>query len=231
MPKLLYINSDATGADHLVGNVDSREFSVETLSHLSDASKALHQLRPDLVVVACERPDAQTITFCTGLRQVSTVPIVICSLSSRESDIVRVFEAGADDYLVMPVRSVELTARLRAVLRRTVENPKGRAQTDQIVAGDLEVRLKEHKVLRKGVAVDLSPIEFRLLAILVQEVGRAVSHSRLIAHVWGPEYLDCRHYLRLYVKYLRSKLEDDPRDPKLILSEWGVGYRFEPSHV
>jgi two-component system KDP operon response regulator KdpE len=140
-----------------------------------------------------------------------------------------VFDAGADDYLVTPIRPVELHARLRAVLRRTADTPVTRVQADALIAGDVEVRLKEHKVYRNGEHIDLSPIEFRLLCVLVQETGRAVSHTRLIANVWGPEYVDCRHYLRLYVKYLRSKIEDDPKNPQMILSEWGVGYRFEPS--
>jgi two-component system KDP operon response regulator KdpE len=117
------------------------------------------------------------------------------------------------------------------VLRRTADVPVKRVQPETLVAGDLEVRLKEHKVYRNGELVDLSPIEFRLLSVLVQETGRAVSHSKLIARVWGPEYVDCRHYLRLYVKYLRSKLEDNPKSPRLILSEWGVGYRFEPALI
>ena len=95
------------------------------------------------------------------------------------------------------------------------------------MAGDLEIRLDEHKVYRRGVPIELSPIEFRLLACLAREAGRVVSHAKLMAQVWGPEYVDCRHYLRLYIRYLRSKLEDDPRDPRLILTEWGVGYRFQ----
>jgi two-component system KDP operon response regulator KdpE len=142
---------------------------------------------------------------------------------------VRVFEAGADDYLVTPIRPVELSARLRAVLRRTADSPVRQQHSDTLVAGDLEIRLNEHKVYRHGNIIDLSPMEFRLLTVLVKETGRAVSHAKLIANVWGPEYVDCRHYLRLYVKYLRSKIETDPKNPRLVLSEWGVGYRFEPA--
>jgi len=228
--KVLYINSDGASAGRLADTLDGREFSVRIVSHLADVSRAMDDIGPDLVVLSCSRPNGQIISFCAGLRQVSPVPIVVCSPSSRESDIVRVFESGADDYLVTPVRPVELTARLRAVLRRTAEAPEKQLQNEVVTAGDVEIRLKEHKAFRRGDPIELSPIEFRLLATLVQEVGRAVSHTRLIAHVWGPEYVDCRHYLRLYVKYLRSKIEDNPRDPKLILSEWGVGYRFEPAH-
>jgi two-component system KDP operon response regulator KdpE len=229
LPRILHIDNDGTGGDHLADSLSGDEFSVERVAHLSDLGRALEDLEPDLVVVSCTRPDEQALAFCSGLRQISAIPIVVCSPSARESDIVRVFEAGADDYLVAPIRPVELNARLRAVLRRTAEAPVKSGHGETLAAGDVELRLKEHKAYRRGHPLDLSPMEFRLLTVLVQETGRAVSHSRLIANVWGPEYVDCRHYLRLYVKYLRSKLEDDPKNPRLILSEWGVGYRFEPA--
>jgi two-component system KDP operon response regulator KdpE len=156
------------------------------------------------------------------------MPIVICSTSSREQDIVRALDAGADDYLVLPIRAVEMMARLRSVLRQTGESAPAPANGKRLVAGDLELQLDEHKAFRKGMEIDLSPIEFKLLALLVKETGRPVSHSRLIAQVWGPEYVDCRHYLRLYIRYLRAKIEDVPETPELIQNEWGVGYRFEP---
>jgi two-component system KDP operon response regulator KdpE len=229
LPRILHIDNDGTGGDHLAESLSEDEFSVERLSHPSDIGRVLEELEPDLVVVSCARPDEQALTFCSGLRQISPIPVVVCSPSARESDIVKVFEAGADDYLVAPIRPIELNARLRAVLRRTADAPAKSSQSDSVIAGDLELRLKEHKAYRRGEPLDLSPMEFRLLTVLVEETGRAVSHSRLIANVWGPEYVDCRHYLRLYVKYLRSKVEDDPKNPRLILSEWGVGYRFEPA--
>jgi two-component system KDP operon response regulator KdpE len=226
--RVLYIDSDGSGADHL-SVLSQGGFSVERVSHLWNINGALDRWVPDLVVVSCGSVDAAVLRVCAGLRQVSAVPLVVCSQSSREADIVQVFDAGADDYLVTPIRPVELHARLRAVLRRTADTPVTRVQAEALIAGDLEVRLKEHKVYRKGEHIDLSPMEFRLLCVLVQETGRAVSHARLIANVWGPEYVDCRHYLRLYVKYLRSKVEDNPKNPRMILSEWGVGYRFEPA--
>ena len=228
MNRLLYIDSDVSGADQMSALFGS-EFSVARVSQPSNINGTLERWTPDLVLISCTWPDAAALSVCTRLRQVSATPVVVCSQSSRESDIVQVFEAGADDYLVLPIRPVELNARLRAVLRRTADTPVKRVQPEALVAGDVEVRLNEHKVFRRGEHVDLSPMEFRLLCVLVQETGRAVSHTRLIANVWGPEYVDCRHYLRLYVKYLRAKMEDDPKNPQLILSEWGVGYRFEPA--
>jgi two-component system KDP operon response regulator KdpE len=227
LPRLLQIDNDGNAGDHLTESLDREEFTVERVSHISDMSRVLKEMDPDLVVVSCVRPDSTALGFCSGLRQISSIPVVVSSPSSREADIVRVFEAGADDYLVTPIRAVELNARLRAVLRRTADAPVRRTQSEMLSVGDIEVSLKEQKVYRRGDPVDLSPIEFRLLTVLMQETGRAVSHSKLIANVWGPEYVDCRHYLRLYVKYLRTKLEDDPKNPRLILSEWGVGYRFE----
>ncbi len=231
MPRVLYINGDGVTSGWLAAALDDREFSVHTHEAPSEIGEALAHVQPDVVVISCSRPDPNTRQLCSGLRELSSVPIVVCAQSTREADIVAVFEAGADDYLVTPIRPVELTARLRAVLRRTIEAPGRHVQSEALVAGDVEVRVKEHKAYRRDVLVDLSPIEFRLLTVLVQEVGRAVSHSRLIASVWGPEYVDCRHYLRLYIKYLRSKVEDDPKDPKLIVSEWGVGYRFESANA
>ena len=231
MPRILYINRAGAAGERLLEALAGSDFQIEALRGLFVAGDALRSAHADIVLLACERPDGTIRGFCSAIRELSTVPIVVCSASSRESDIVGVFEAGADDCLSTPLRPVELTARLRAVLRRTSELPRLQPAADTLVAGDVEVRVKEHRAYRRGVAVDLSPMEFRLLSVLVHEVGRAVSHSRLIASVWGPEYVDCRHYLRLYIKYLRAKIEDDPRDPKLIVSEWGVGYRFEPASL
>src|SRR5574341_2176921 len=168
------------------------------------------------------RSDSTVPQLCERVRRLIGAPIVGCSNSGREHDVVRALAAGADDYLALPIRPVEVVARLRALLRRASEKETTSTSGRNLIAGDLELRLEEHEVIRGGVALDLSPIEFKLLALLVRETGRAVSHSRLIAHVWGPEYVDCRHYLRLYVRYLRSKLEDNPRNPERILNEWGV---------
>ena len=229
MRKILLINRAGAGGNRLSEALAGSDFEVELLDSFFVAGDALRSAGPDIVLLACERADSTICSLCSAIREVSTVPVVVCSASSRESEIVCAFEAGADDCLSTPLRQVELIARLSAVLRRTSEPARQHPAGDVLSAGDVEINVKEHRVFRRGVAVDLSPMEFRLLSVLVQEVGRAVSHARLIASVWGPEYVDCRHYLRLYVKYLRGKIEDDPQDPKLIVSEWGVGYRFEPA--
>jgi two-component system KDP operon response regulator KdpE len=228
-PRILLINADGRGASRLAQLLDRDECEIHALADRSDIPRSIEDVAPDMIALECDDPVAEAVPVCAGVRRRSLIPLVVCSTSSLEADIVRVFEAGADDYLLLPMRPVELRARVRAVLRRAGEAPKSGATPDRLVSGDIEVRLDERKVFRAGTPVDLSPIEFRLLSLLVREAGGAVSHSRLIAHAWGPEYVECRHYLRLYIKYLRSKLEENPREPRRILSEWGVGYRFEPS--
>jgi len=228
MAKILLIGNDKGTASRLAGVLEGGLFHIDCAFSEAEAFKALARSEPDLVLIAMVRPDSTVPQLCERVRRLIGAPIVVCSNSGREHDVVRALEAGADDYLALPIRPVEVVARLRALLRRASEKEAASTNGRHLIAGDLELRLEEHEVTRGGVALDLSPIEFKLLALLVRETGRAVSHSRLIAHVWGPEYVDCRHYLRLYVRYLRSKLEDNPRNPERILNEWGVGYRFEP---
>jgi two-component system, OmpR family, KDP operon response regulator KdpE len=227
---LLVGNERGTVAD-LGRALDGRQFRVECATTESRAINVLNRWHPHLILLELPSPDSLMLAMCRRIRDGYPVPIVVCSTSSREQDVVRALDAGADDYLVMPIRPVELMARLRAVLRRLGDNGQPSPNGQRLVAGDVEVLLDEQKAYRRGSEIDLSPIEFKLLAILVRETGRPVSHSRLIAQVWGPEYVDCRHYLRLYVRYLRAKLEDSPQSPQLIQNEWGVGYRFEPKLV
>ncbi len=230
MTKILLIGNDDGSASHWGGVLSNGHFQIDYAAREADAYRSLSSSDHDLILIAFTRPDVNVSPLCQRLRRLCSIPIVVCSTSDQERDVVRVLESGADDYLVMPIRPVELTARLRAVLRRTPEKESD-SRNGHLVAGDIELQLEEREALRGGVLLDLSPIEFRLLTLLVRETGRAVSHSKLIAHVWGPEYSDCRHYLRLYIRYLRSKIEDDPRNPERILNEWGVGYRFEPKPV
>lgn len=149
------------------------------------------------------------------------------SSSYSEAAVVAALQNGADEYLAKPISGSELVARLRAILRR---NDVGleRQETDSLSFGDLKISLAHHTVHMGGRKIDLSPIEFRLLACLARDAGKVLSHQALMARVWGAEYVESRHYLRLYIRYLREKLEDNPRNPQLILSEWGLGYRFQP---
>jgi two-component system, OmpR family, KDP operon response regulator KdpE len=228
MLELLFVGNERGNLGHLATAIAGNQFQLQSVSSEADALSVLSSSVPSLILLEVVSPESQVLNMCRRLRARFSMPIVVCSTSSREQDVVRALDAGADDYLVMPIRPVELMARLRAVLRRTGDSVPAPANGQRLVAGDLELVLDEHKAFRKGAEIDLSPIEFKLLAMLVRETGRPVSHSRLIAQVWGPEYVDCRHYLRLYIRYLRAKIEDLPESPELIQNEWGVGYRFEP---
>ena len=161
----------------------------------------------------------------------SELPIVVCSRNASERDIVRAFESGADDYLVLPIHPRELGARLRAVLRRSAGWPTTQQAQPVLVAGEFEIHLDSQRVFRRGKPIELTPIEFRLLESLMRRPGQLVTHSQLLAEVWGPQYVDSRNYLRLYIQYLRTKVEDDPREPSVLLNEWGVGYRLEPGQA
>jgi DNA-binding response OmpR family regulator len=227
--QVLLIGNDRGSLGHLAGAIGRDQFQLKSVASEADALSSLSTSEPSLILLEIVSPESHVLNICRRLRARYPIPIVVCSTSAREQDVVRALDAGADDYLVMPIRPVELMARLRAVLRRTGDSAPVPVNGQRLVAGDLELVLDEHKAFRRGMEIDLSPIEFKLLAMLVRETGRPVSHSRLIAQVWGPEYVDCRHYLRLYIRYLRAKIEDLPESPELIQNEWGVGYRFEPA--
>lgn len=225
MRKALLVGRDEENAGYLAKALGQAEFAC-VYSDAVDALTEVALTHPDVVVLDLPLVDADSFALCRRLRQVSQVPLVVCSMSNQELDVIKAFDAGADDYLVMPMRPPEMTARLHALLRRALVGERS-DPSGILRAGELEVHMDEHRVYRGGDLVDLSPIEFRLLVSLMRERGRAVSHTKLLSTVWGPEYVDCRHYLRLYIKYLRSKVEPDPQKPQLILNEWGVGYRFE----
>ena len=198
---------------------------------LSSAEKLLRDLMTlndvSLILVHSIPGESSVPSICKQVRDLHDTPLVVFGHGLSERDIVPTLEAGADDILTLPMRPVEAMARLRAVLRRLNVKPTGDAGP-LLVAGDITVSLKDHQAFRSGRRLSLSPLELKLLTLLVRDSGRPLSHSKLISHVWGPEYADCRHYLRLYIRYLREKIEDDPRSPLIILNEWGTGYRLEP---
>ncbi len=152
------------------------------------------------------------------------MPIIVLSARTDESDKVAALDAGADDYITKPFGVAELLARMRANLRRV---RSGRAAPDAIVRfGDVEVDLAARVVTKRDVEVHLTPIEYRLLGVLIANAGRVLTHPYLLREVWGPTHSESTHYLRVYMGNLRQKLEDDPAQPKHIVTETGVGYRL-----
>ncbi|MFP3245537.1 MAG: response regulator [Paraburkholderia sp.] len=180
--------------------------------------------RPDLVIADLSFPDMEATEVIRELRTWSTVPVMVLSARSREEDKVRALDAGADDYLTKPFGLPELTARIRAHLRRQARG--GRAGMTQIRFGAVTLDLGQRRVVRGSETVHLSPIEYRLLSALARHPGQVLTHHQLFQEVWGPARADNYHYLRIYMGHLRQKLECDPAQPEHIVTESGVGYRL-----
>src|SRR5512134_518063 len=182
--------------------------------------------KPDVAVLDLGLPDQDGIEFIREVRAFSSMPILVLSARIDEHDKVAALDAGADDYLTKPFGVGELTARLRAMLRRSVRTPESDATVVQF--GDVSVDLPNRIVTRGGAAVHVTPVEFRLLSYLTKHPGKVLTHRQLLREVWGPSHVDDSHYLRIYMAHLRRKLESDAARPRHLLTEPGVGYRFVP---
>lgn len=182
--------------------------------------------QPDAVVLDLGLPDADGKTVIAELRGWSQLPILVLSAREREEEKVAALDAGADDYLTKPFGVPELLARLRVMLRRRQQVAAADKPSSRTQFGEVVVDLATHEVTRAGQAVHLTPIEFRLLAALIAGQGRVMTHRQLLLQVWGPEYLDRPHYLRVHMANLRQKVEVDPAQPAHLLTELQVGYRL-----
>ena len=180
--------------------------------------------KPDLVIVDLGLPDGDGVDLIRDLRTWSGVPVIVLSARTDESDKVNALDAGADDYLTKPFGVAELLARVRATVRRRAQ-PAG-SEKPAISFGDIEVDLVARTVKRRGELVHLTPIEYRLLALLIANAGRVLTHRQILRDVWGPSHVESPHYVRVYMGHLREKLEDDPAQPKHLITETAVGYRL-----
>jgi two-component system KDP operon response regulator KdpE len=182
--------------------------------------------RPDLVIADLGLPDGDGVDFIRGLRAWSQVPVIVLSARTQESEKVAALDAGADDYITKPFGTAELLARTRAHVRR-IRRGGGGTDADSVFAfGDIEVDLAARLVRRAGVEVHLTPIEYRLLGVLITHADRVLTHPTLLREVWGPGHAQSTHYLRVYMGNLRHKLEADAAQPRHLLTETGVGYRL-----
>ena len=179
--------------------------------------------KPDLVILDLGLPDGDGIDFIRDLRQWSQVPVIVLSARTEEHDKIAALDAGADDYLSKPFGIGELQARLRVALRR---HAAGNASEPVIHIGDIQVDLSTRRIQRGTEEIHLTPIEFRLLAVLLNNPGKVLTQRQLLNQVWGPNAVEHSHYLRIYMGHLRQKLEQDPARPRHLLTETGIGYRF-----
>jgi two-component system KDP operon response regulator KdpE len=203
--------------------LEDNGFAVLEAANADAALRAAVAAQPELVVLDLGLPDREGFEVLERLREWSRVPVIVLSVRSRESEKVRAFDLGADDYVVKPFGMPELLARVRAALRRRVE---AEAPEPVFRVGALEVDLVRRVVRVNGAQVRLSPKQYRLLQILVSNAGKVVTHGQLLNDIWGAAHRDDVQYLRVFVRKLRSRIEADPARPAYLQTELGVGYRL-----
>ncbi len=206
-------------------NLEHDGFQVSEAFNGKEAIQKIRDVTPDLILLDVMMPDLDGFEVLETVREVSQVPVIMLTAKGEEDDRVRGLELGADDYVTKPFSPRELVSRVKAVLRRT-EGASGSMHGLIEVDDRLKIDFDRREIWLEGKLVKLRPTEYRMLYHLVQNAGWVVTHDQLLTKVWGYEYRDEPHYVRLYINYLRQKLEANPSDPKYILTERGVGYRF-----
>jgi two-component system KDP operon response regulator KdpE len=222
--KILIVDDEPGLRDLVRINLEHEGFGVVQAENGVLGLDAVREEHPDLVILDVMMPEMDGWETCKKLREFSQVPVLMLTARVQSQDIVTGLNSGADDYLLKPFNMDELMARVRALLRR-VPSPNR-----PVVAGNNELSIDKQKreVLVRGEPVDLTPTEYDLLLMLAENAGKVLEHEMLLRGVWGQEYTKDNDYLKVYIWHLRRKLERDPRDPKLLLTEWGIGYRLVP---
>ncbi|HTK08600.1 MAG TPA: response regulator transcription factor [Ktedonobacteraceae bacterium] len=223
---ILIVDDEPRIRDFVRLDLEMENYRVIEASNGIEALDELRENLPDLVVLDVMMPEMDGFETLKAIREVSTVPVIMLTVRQSEQDRIHGLDLGADDYMAKPFSSRELLSRIRALLRRAMM-PAPARKTEIIVDPDLKIDFSRREVIVRGKKVVLRPTEYRLLYHLVNNAGRLLTHETLLSKVWGREYRDEAHYLRLYITYLRQKLEQDPAHPKYILTERGVGYRFK----
>jgi two-component system KDP operon response regulator KdpE len=222
--RVLVVEDDREIRALIQSSLSVEGFAVQTAVTLREAQALLLHAPPDLIVLDLGLPDGDGMELVQQVRKQHTTPILVVSARHQEAQKIALLDAGADDYLSKPFSVAELLARMRVALRH-----RGTALAAAVTVHaleDLRVDLSLHQVQKSGETLHLTPTEFKLLARLVRSAGRVVTHRQLLADVWGPEFTEHTHYLRLYMGQLRAKIERDPAEPRHLLTETGVGYRL-----
>lgn len=226
MTRVLVVDDDPHLVRALKINLAARGYTVLTAPNGRSALHIAAHNHPDVIVLDLGLPDLDGTGVITGLRGWSTTPIIVLSARTDSSDKVEALDAGADDYVTKPFGMDELLARLRAAVRRATTH--ARMEEAVVHAGTLDIDLAAKQVTRDGAVVHLTPTEWGILELLVRHQGKLVSQRQLLSEVWGPRYHTETHYLRVYLAQLRRKLEADASHPRHLVTEPGMGYRFQP---
>ena len=222
---ILVVDDEARMVRFIQLNLEHDGFQVVSAYNGREALEQVRTQLPNLVLLDVMMPDFDGFEVLERIREQSTIPVIMLTAKGEEDDRVRGLELGADDYITKPFSPRELVSRVRAVLRRT-ETESSQAAGIIEVDGRLKLDFKRREIWIYDQLVQLRPTEYRLLYHLVQNAGWVITHEQLLTKVWGYEYRDEPHYVRLYINYLRKKIEKDPANPEYILTERGVGYRF-----
>jgi two-component system KDP operon response regulator KdpE len=223
-PVVLVVDDEPQILRVMRASLPIRGYEVLTASSGKEALDQLSKQVPDLVILDLAMPEMSGLEVCRRVREFSTVPIIILSAKGSESDKVAALDLGADDYVTKPFGMDELLARARAVLRRLATT------NDRVLTvGDVTIDIDEHRVVVSGKEIRLTPKEFDVLKYLVNNAGKVVTHRALLQAVWGWESTDQTEYLRVFINQLRRKIELDASQPRYIITEPGVGYRFVPN--
>jgi two-component system KDP operon response regulator KdpE len=223
--RTILVVDDDNGLRELIRiNLEHEGYNVIQAANGLLCVQAVREQRPDMVILDVMMPEMDGVEACGKVREFSQIPILMLTAKVQSEDVITGLDRGADDYLLKPFNMDELSARIRALLRRVP--PAYRPLT----AGDGQIQIDQQKreVRVRGEAVDLTPTEYHLLLILSENSGKVVEHETLLRAVWGQEYTKDNDYLKVYIWHLRRKIELDPRTPTLLLTEWGVGYRLMP---
>lgn len=223
--RILVVDDEKRLVSMIRMNLEHDGFEVVEAYNGNQAMDKLRAVLPDLVLLDVMMPDIDGFTVLQRIREVGNTPVIMLTAKGDENDKVRGLELGADDYVSKPFNTRELTSRIRAVLRRG--NFVDDVDSGKIVVDEhLTIDFDRHEVWVDGELVQLRPTEYRLLYHLVKNAGWVLTHDQILSKVWGYEYENEPHYVRLYINYLRKKIESDPANPRYILTERGVGYRF-----
>ncbi|MDP1989917.1 MAG: response regulator [Syntrophales bacterium] len=207
--------------------LQSEQYGVLEAETAADGLSQAAIRNPDIVLLDLGLPDMDGLEVIEKLREWSAVPVIVISAREQEGDKIKALDGGADDYLTKPFGAGELLARIRAALRHAA--PKSQDQGEAIfVAEELRIDFLKRQVYYGTREVHLTPIEYRLLTVLVRNAGRVMTHRQILKEVWGPSYVEQTHYLRVFMNQLRKKIEADSTRPRFLLNEPGIGYRFKP---
>ncbi|WP_446812013.1 response regulator [Methylomonas sp. 2BW1-5-20] len=225
-PVIIVIEDDPSIRRFLRTSLSTQGFNVFEAAGGKQAIVEVGVRKPDLLILDLGLPDMDGIEVIKTVRQWSAVPIIILSARSSEQQKIDALDAGADDYLTKPFGFGELLARIRVALRHA-NRPQEQSPNDVFVTANLKVDLLNRVVSVDEQEIHLTPIQYRLLTVLVKHAGKVMTHQQILKEVWGPSYQENAHYLRIYMSQLRQKLETDPTQPKFLLTESGVGYRLK----